>query len=158
MKINVLFVCLGNICRSPLAEGIFNALAAQRGVADRVLADSCGTGAWHVGEPPDPRTLACARLNNIPLDHVGRQFRRTDFERFDHILVMDTQNYTNVLSVAQSHAHKEKVKLLRTYDPIGLDDVPDPYYGGDEGFREVYEILYRSIENFIAHLEKNHFS
>ena len=150
MKRKVLFVCLGNICRSPLAEAVFNDQIAKAGLETQFEADSCGTANYHVGDPPDPRTIRTAHKNGIPIQHVGRQLARQDFERFDHILVMDASNYQNTIQRAPEELH-HKVELMRHYDPDGPGrDVPDPYYGDERDFQQVLEILDRSIAQFIA--------
>src|SRR5690242_8821961 len=120
----LLFVCLGNICRSPLAEGLFASLAQMRGVGDRFHVDSCGTGAWHVGEPPDPRTLAVARAHGLRLGHRARQLDgRSDFHRFDLLLAMDRSNLENIRLAG---CPPEKVALMRSFDPaFGLQDALD---------------------------------
>ena len=145
----VLFVCLGNICRSPLAEGLANHLiSCYDDVA--VEFDSCGTAAYHIGEQPDNRTVANAKQNGVILNHQARQFERHDFEEFDYILVMDESNKENVLRLDVAGQYADKVQLMRNYDPEGHGkDVPDPYYGGEQGFQNVFEILHRSVDNFI---------
>lgn len=147
----VLFVCLGNICRSPLAEAIFVHKVSARGVAHHFVADSCGTSNYNVGDGPDPRTHSNARRNGVAVNHVARQLMKEDFERFDHILVMDSQNHQNVLAVSDP-AHHHKVVMMRSFDPDGPGDVPDPYWGKEEDFQEVFEILDRSVEQFLARL------
>jgi len=138
----VLFVCLGNICRSPMAEAIFNHKANQL-----LRADSCGTAAYHIGDEPDPRTLKVLKKHGIVCDHVGRQLAKEDFEKFDLILAMDKANLQDILRAGKNYSHK--VKLMREYDPQGPGEVPDPYYGGDKDFQEVFDILERSIETLI---------
>ncbi len=152
----VLFVCLGNICRSPLAEGLFVHLAARLGVSDRFEADSAGTGAWHVGRPADPRTIAVGLAHGVPVPSIARQVDpRTDFERFDLIVAMDRSNRTDLLDLG---APRERVRLMRSYDPSlagasesGLD-VPDPYLGRGDGFELVYAMLLRSTEGLLDEL------
>ena len=129
----VLMVCLGNICRSPLAEGIL------KSKLDPTLhqVDSAGTAAYHVGEPPDKRSIAIAAAHGIDISgQRARQFQVEDFELFDRIYVMDHANYQNVLHIAPNEIHKNKVQLL-----CGQQEVPDPYYGGDKGFAQVFDVI-----------------
>lgn len=147
----ILFVCLGNICRSPLAEALFVHRATERGVIDRFEADSCGTSNYNVGDDPDQRTLANASRNGVRVNHRARQMVREDFEYFDRIVVMDSQNYHHVLAFSDP-THHEKVVMMRAFDPSGSGDVPDPYWGDEKDFQDVFEILDRSIAEFIHHL------
>ncbi len=148
-RIGVLFVCLGNICRSPLAEGIFRDKVKQAGLEDKFKIDSCGTSAFHIGEQPDPRSRANARDNGIYLDHQARQFVSADFSDFDYILPMDASNHRNVMKLEPENP-AGKVILMRTFDPEGTgEDVPDPYYGGERGFQNVFDILDRSTEELL---------
>lgn len=152
--IRVLFVCLGNICRSPLAEGLFAQEVAQRELATRYETDSAGTGNYHRGELPDTRTRANAASHGLLLTHRARTFVREDFDRFDHILVMDRQNEQRVLALARHKADEAKLRLMREYDPQpGDGQVPDPWFGGEEGFEEVYQILKRSTRQLLNELE-----
>ena len=145
-RASVLFVCLGNICRSPLAEGVFLHLAAEAGVADDVVVDSAGTGAWHVGNRPDPRSIEVAERHGIHLPGHARQVTEEDFRRFDRIVAMDRSNLRNLRALRPADASTEP-ELLRDHDPEpGDGEVPDPYYGGDEGFDRVYEMVLRSCE------------
>ena len=151
-KIKVLFVCLGNICRSPLAEAIFKDKIKRRGLDQFIEADSCGTSNYHIGDSPDPRTIANATKNGVTIDHCGRQLCVQDLEDFDFILAMDNSNYRNILSLPGSDKFADKVILARDFDPKGKGEVPDPYYGGEKGFQEVFDILDRTLEQFIQHL------
>lgn len=144
----ILFVCLGNICRSPLAEAIFNERVRQKGLQDEFQSDSCGTANYHVGDWPDDRTIKCAHRNDILINHLGRQLKRDDLNNFDLILAMDGSNLQNILRLSDDH-NRSKVKMMRDFDPKGKGDVPDPYYGSDKDFDEVYEILDRSIDVLI---------
>lgn len=144
----ILMVCLGNICRSPLAEGILQEKIRRHGLDWSV--DSAGTGHWHVGDRPDLRSIAVARSHGIDISgQRGRQFRPEDFGRFDHILVMDTQNRRDVLRLAQNESQQEKVSLILDYTQPGQDEsVPDPYYD-DDGFEAVFQMLDAACEAFI---------
>lgn len=137
-------VCLGNICRSPLAEGILKSKVDS----SKVIVDSTGTGSWHVGSKPDSRSIAVAKKNNLDItDQRGRQFSVSDFDEFDHIYVMDNSNKENVLDLAKNDEHRSKVKLiLNEIFPGENVDVPDPYYGGDSGFDNVYKMLDEACE------------
>lgn len=144
----ILMVCLGNICRSPLAEGILKHKVQQLGLNWTV--DSAGTGGWHSGELPDRRSIAVARRYGIDItDQRARQFEPVDFERFDRILVMDTQNYRDVLRLARHDEHRSKVQLM--LDPLypgQAREVPDPYYD-DNGFESVFRLLDAACDKLI---------
>jgi protein-tyrosine phosphatase len=147
---------MGNICRSPLAEGIFLHLAAQSGQRDRFEVDSAGIGDWHVGHEPDPRSQAVANKHGITLVCRARQIESPeDFENFDLLLAMDRQNHRDLISLSPSE-HQGKIHLMREYDPEGGNkaEVPDPYYGGPRGFDDVYQMLYRSCEKLLEDLVK----
>ena len=143
-------VCLGNICRSPLAEGILRSKVNT----DEVLVESAGTGGWHVGERPDPRSMAVARKNSLDISYQrGRKFSRQDFEIYDHIFVMDNSNLRDVLSMVRDDIHMRKVSMiLDEIFPGENVDVPDPYYGGDSGFDNVYSMLDQACEIIAARL------
>lgn len=143
-------VCLGNICRSPLAEGIMLKLIADRKLD--IVVDSAGTSNYHIGENPDKRTIANAKKNGVDLSKlVARQFTEKDFDEFDHIYVMDKSNLQNVLTLAKTDQHKKKVNLLLNITEPGKDnEVPDPYFGGEEGFENVFKMVYKACENLAA--------
>ena len=150
----VLFICLGNICRSPLAEGVFSALAEEHGVRDRFRIESAGTGAWHVGEPPDSRSTAVARQHGIELIGTARRVESEDLREFDYLIVMDRQNERDIGHLLELYGGEAALELLREYDSeAGSDlDVPDPYYGGPDGFDRVYRMVRRSCEGLLQAL------
>ncbi|HLF89612.1 MAG TPA: low molecular weight protein-tyrosine-phosphatase [Anaerolineales bacterium] len=156
-KTRILFVCLGNIVRSPLAENMFRHLAAQAGLAGRYEVDSAGTGAWHIGESPDSRMRRLAAQRGLEYDGRARQFTARDFEHFDLIVAMDEDNRANLIYQARSQTNKDKIHLMREFDPQGSpqSEVPDPYYGGLRGFEEVYEIVERSCRGLLESLNNN---
>lgn len=150
----VLFICLGNICRSPLAEGVFGFLAEERGLRDHFRIESAGTGAWHVGEPPDPRSTEVAREHGVALVGTARTVEPTDLREFDYIIVMDRQNQRDVTRLQELYGDDAALHLLREYDSeaSGDMDVPDPYYGGADGFDRVYRMVRRSCEGLLREL------
>ncbi|MGD1937839.1 MAG: low molecular weight protein-tyrosine-phosphatase [Cyanophyceae cyanobacterium] len=155
MTTKVLFVCLGNICRSPSAENIANYWIEQKGLTGQIECDSAGTSGYHVGARPDSRMAAAARENpGIELKGRSRQLTIYDFDEFDLILAMDRDNYHNILDLDQRQQHREKVKMMcdfcRQYDD---SDVPDPYYGGTEGFRHVIDLLMDACEGLIDQIQ-----
>ncbi len=155
--VRVCFVCLGNICRSPTAEGVMRHLLEKRRLAQVVEVDSAGTGAYHVGEPPDRRSAATASKRGIELGGRARQFVVGDFERFDYVLAMDTENLGNLVAIVPDR-HAERVHLLRDFDPDSPpgSSVPDPYYGGDRGFEEVVDLCLAACGGLLDHLVERH--
>ena len=147
-------VCLGNICRSPLAEGILTKKANEKGLDWKI--DSAGTAAYHVGNLPDERSIEVAKKHRIDLTNQrARQFSPSDFQVFDLIYAMDTENFANILKLAPSEDDKQKVKLiLNELEPESNTSVPDPYYGGEDGFEEVYHMLDLACEAVILKLKK----
>ena len=148
-QIKVLFVCMGNICRSPTAEGVFNKVIADLGTADRFLVDSAGTHAYHVGEGSDSRAQQTARSRGVNLSGIrARKVAPSDFEYFDHILAMDNDNY-HMLIAASPDEHHHKIKLFLEYAPDRSEnDVPDPYYGGQHGFSHVFDLVEDASRGF----------
>jgi protein-tyrosine phosphatase len=155
MSIKILFVCLGNICRSPLAEGLFIKHLKDRGLEGKYTADSCGTSGYHTGSAPDPRTRENALKNGLELKHLARQFRKDDFLDFDLILAMDGSNKRNILSLEPAiDSPLAPVYLMRDFDVQEKGaEVPDPYHGGPEGFQKVFDILERSTLHLLEELE-----
>ena len=154
--VRLLFVCLGNICRSPTAEGVMRALVEEEGMSDSVVLDSAGTGEWHVGSPPDTRARAAARKRGIELGGAARTVRRSDFEDFDLLLAMDRSNLADLRALARDEDDLAKVRLLREFDPesvrTGDLEVPDPYYGARGGFDEVLEIVHAACAGLLEHV------
>jgi protein-tyrosine phosphatase len=151
----IVFVCLGNICRSPTAEGVMRHLVERAGLASTITLDSAGTGAWHVGQPPDPRTTHAAATRGYDLSKLrARQFTPQDFAEFDLVLAMDRQNLANLERLAQrSAARVPPIKLFRSFDPSAAAgaEVPDPYSGGPSGFEEVLDICERACAGLLDH-------
>lgn len=154
MTVRVCFVCLGNICRSPTAEGIFRKLVADAGLSEAFVIESAGTGDWHVGDPPDSRSVAAAATHGVHLEGRAAQFTAASFDRFDHVLAMDSDNRTNLNRMARDGADRAKIALLRDYDPTAPKgaSVPDPYYGGADGFEDVFAICQRACDGLLARL------
>jgi protein-tyrosine phosphatase len=153
-RMRVLFVCLGNICRSPTAEGVMRALVRDAGLQDRIELDSAGTGAWHIDQPPDARATAAARERGIALEGAARQIERGDFAEFDLIVAMDASNVADLRRIAPDDAARAKIRLLREFDPDsdGELDVPDPYHGGARGFEDVFDLVGRSCAALLGEL------
>ena len=151
----ICFVCMGNICRSPTAEGVMAKLLTEAGLADRVTIDSAGTGGWHVGDLPDPRTRAAATKRGLELTHRARQFTRHDLDQFDLVVAMDRDNLRH-LTLLLGKREQPLVRLLRSFDsesPAGAE-VPDPYAGGDDGFEKVLDQCERACAGLIAHVRE----
>ena len=152
----LLFVCMGNICRSPTAEGVMRHLLREEGLEDEVTIDSAGTGAWHVGNPPDRRATAAAAARGIVLEGAARQVRPSDFDDYDLLLVADRENLADLRAIAPDEAASAKVRLLREFDPASdgaLDlDVPDPYYGGPDGFEDVLDLVEAACRGLLAEI------
>ncbi|MCL7945776.1 low molecular weight protein-tyrosine-phosphatase [Marinobacter sp. ATCH36] len=152
--VKVLFVCLGNICRSPSAEGVFRKVIEQAGFDDRIAIDSCGTGDWHVGKAPDSRAVAAARKRGIDISHLrARQFRGEDLDQFDYVLVMDRQNLADVRDIWRQNGGTEPALFLK-FGSSGHDEVPDPYYGGDQGFEHVLDLINEASEGLLRHIRE----
>ncbi|MDZ8087121.1 MAG: low molecular weight protein-tyrosine-phosphatase [Nostoc sp. DedQUE12b] len=152
MPYKLLFVCLGNICRSPSAENIMNHLIEQAGLSEHILCDSAGTSSYHVGSPPDRRMSAAAVTKlGIKLRGRARQFQKSDFQDFDLILAMDRENYENILTLDRTKQYQHKVRLMCEFcSRHTLKEVPDPYYGGQEGFNQVIDLLIDACEGLLT--------
>jgi protein-tyrosine phosphatase len=154
--VRVCFVCLGNICRSPTAEAVMRHRVTEAGLSDAIEVESAGTGSWHVGEPPDARAAAAARARGIAMEGAAQQFARGDFDRFDLVLAMDHENAEHLRRIAPDPEAAAKVRLLREFDPASADDadlaVPDPYYGGADGFATVFRQVDAACRGLIDHL------
>ncbi len=155
--IRVLFVCLGNICRSPTAEGVFRALVAAEGLAHAIATDSAGTAAYHVGEPPDPRSRAAALKRGVDISDLrGRQIAADDFVRFHYVLAMDRSNYNSLARLCPRGA-RERLRLFLEFAPAAdLDEVPDPYFGGQGGFEQVLDLAEAASAGLLAHIRATH--
>ena len=154
--VEVCFVCLGNICRSPLAQGVFEALVKQEGLQDRIIIGSAGTSHWHVGGPPDPRMQQTARQHGIHLNSRARQFQAAYFKRMDLVLAMDQSNLSVLQQMRPEAELHDKLLLFRSFDPENNGDleVPDPYYGGDKGFETVFQMVERTCPKVLQQLKK----
>jgi protein-tyrosine phosphatase len=154
--VRLLFVCLGNICRSPTAEGVMRALVDREQLADAIELDSAGTGSWHVGSPPDERAAHAARSRGLTLEGRARQVRPSDFETFDLVLAMDRSNMRELLALVPDPSLRGRVRMLREFDPAsaasGELDVPDPYYGAAGGFEEVLDLVEAACEGLLAEI------
>ncbi|WP_339510052.1 low molecular weight protein-tyrosine-phosphatase [Pseudomonas sp. RL_15y_Pfl2_60] len=149
----VLFVCLGNICRSPTAEAVFRHKLEQAGLAELVQVDSAGTGDWHVGKPADTRTRRAAQLRGYDMSALrGRQVEADDFQRFDLVLAMDNSNLGNLKRLRSSNEGAELDLFLRRYQ-LEVDEVPDPYYGGEQGFENVLDLIERASDALLIEVK-----
>lgn len=157
-KVNVLMVCMGNICRSPLAHGLFEDLVEKAGLSEFVWVDSAGTHAYHVGEEPDPRSQQTARRHGIDLSRQrARRVADEDFERFDYILAMDRDNHAILLRSASAE-HHHKIRMFLEFAPhLPAEEVPDPYYGGPDGFDRVYDLVQAAAEGLLELIRREHF-
>ncbi len=157
-RVNVVFVCLGNICRSPTAEGVFRAVVERHGLGRRIGVDSAGTAAYHVGESPDSRAQAAARRRGFDLSAIrARKATKGDFKRFDYVLAMDRENRA-ALSRICPPGEEHRLSLFLDYAPhLGRRDVPDPYYGGGNGFELVLDLIEAAAEGLLADIRENHF-
>jgi protein-tyrosine phosphatase len=155
--LKICFVCLGNICRSPTAEGVMQKLLTDAGLGSRVQVDSAGTAGYHAGELADRRSRAAAKARGIELTSRARQFRRDDWDRFDYVLAMDRDNHSDLAEMAPA-AHRHKLFLLREFavEKASDLDVPDPYYGGSDGFETVLDICDAACRGFLAHIQREH--
>jgi protein-tyrosine phosphatase len=158
-QISVLFVCMGNICRSPLAEGVFANRTGQRGLAGQLRVDSAGTHAFHEGAPPDPRAQEAAARRNIDISaQRARCIAIEDFQTFDYVLAMDRDNFA-LLTYACPEELTHKVSLLMDFAPTGVgeSEVPDPYFGGQQGFEKVLDLVEQAVEGLLAEIQARHF-
>ncbi|MEC4805933.1 MAG: low molecular weight protein-tyrosine-phosphatase [Jaaginema sp. PMC 1080.18] len=153
MAYQLLFVCLGNICRSPAAENIMNEAIAQAGLSDRFECDSAGTSSYHIGSPPDRRMQAAALRRGLKFQGEARQLQPEDLAKFDLILAMDRQNYRDILSLDPTGQYRDKVRLMCDYAQNHRDrDVPDPYYGGESGFDYVIDLLEDACQGLLPEI------
>ena len=155
MKKKILFVCMGNICRSPAAEGIAKKLVSERGLNEKIEIDSAGTLDYHTGELPDSRMIKHASIRGYTLDSFARQFNpKKDFEHFDYIVTMDNDNYSEIRSLDKKNQFTTKVFKMTSFgNNMSVQEVPDPYYSGSDGFEMVLDILEDSVEGLINKVE-----
>ncbi|MDJ0533221.1 MAG: low molecular weight protein-tyrosine-phosphatase [Xenococcaceae cyanobacterium MO_207.B15] len=156
MTYKLLFVCLGNICRSPSAENIMNHLIKEANLTEKIICDSAGTSAYHIGSPPDRRMSAAAMQKGIELVGKARKFQAADFERFNLILAMDRENYRDILYSDRQCQYEDKVKMMCSFaTQYSEQEVPDPYYGGEAGFNYVIDLLLDSCDGLLDYIVKN---
>ena len=153
--IEISFVCLGNICRSPLAQGVFQDLVIREKLDQNIIISSAGTSSWHVGDLPDERMRKTAQSKGIQLNSRARQFQSEDFDQFKLVLAMDHINLSKLNGIAPSNLPTNKLMLFRTFDPEcnGAQDVPDPYFGGPKGFEEVYQMVKRTCPPLLDYIK-----
>ena len=150
---NVLFVCMGNICRSPTAHGVFEQLVKSKGLNQQIFTDSAGTHAYHIGEAPDRRSQAEARKHGIDISHQrAQQIKTQDFEYFDYIIAMDSSNYYDLKQIAPRQLHSKIYRFMQFAPNWGNKDVPDPYYGGSKGFENVFKMVEAASEGLLKHI------
>ena len=154
MKKSVLFVCLGNICRSPSGEAVLKAKLTDAGLDKDVFVDSAGTSGYHEGDVADERMQSHAVKRGFNLTSISRQISPTDFDRFDYIIAMDKSNYQNLINKAYTPEHKQKISMMTDFSQTHSGDVPDPYYGGSQGFENVLDILEDSVDGLIQELRE----
>ena len=153
MSYKLLFVCLGNICRSPAAENIMNHLIQQANLADEITCDSAGTSSYHIGSPPDRRMTAAAKQQGLTFQGEARQFQRSDFEKFDLILAMDQENHQDIVALDPDGQYRDRVRLMCDFCQHHRErEVPDPYYGGTEGFNRVIDLLMDACEGLLQEI------
>jgi protein-tyrosine phosphatase len=156
-KVSVLFVCMGNICRSPTAHGVFRNLLRQQGLEDLIYIDSAGTHAYHVGNPPDERSVATAEKRGIEMrDLRARKVDFSDFIEFDYILPMDDDNYANLMNLAPRDLQQKVRYFLEFAEDIEQKYVPDPYYGGPQGFENVFDLVEKASIGLLADIRNRH--
>ncbi|UZE97956.1 low molecular weight protein-tyrosine-phosphatase [Alkalimarinus alittae] len=157
--VKVLFVCLGNICRSPTAHGVFDALLKSEGLADKVAVDSAGTAAWHIGKTPDNRSQAAAKNRGVDLSYIrARQVEASDLDEYDYVLAMDKSNLENLTELSTPE-NRNKVKLFLEYAQHHIEsEVPDPYYGGAKGFNTVLDLVEDASAGLLDDIKKRHLS
>lgn len=151
-------MCLGNICRSPVAEGVFRNVVASEGLENQFDIDSAGTSDYHIGDSPDSRSVAEAQGRGLTLDHAARQIGPEDFDRFDYVIAMDASNLGRVRRLAAGATGRAELHLLRSFDETARDDleVPDPYFGGPDGFAVVHDMIERASRGLLEHIRTQH--
>lgn len=156
-KVSVLFVCMGNICRSPTAEGVFQHMLKEAGLFDKVRTDSAGTHGYHVGEPPDPRSAAAAKSRGVDISHLrARQVYPEDFAGFDYVLAMDNHNLDRLVNACPAE-HRHKIRLFLDFaGEHPEEEVPDPYYGGEQGFNHVFDLVEAASRGLLSEIKERY--